>query len=86
MERKKVKTEEIKELTPKTRVEEIIDENVEVKSKQDKWDKIEGIKGKIVRFKMGDEKRKEFLNKKNYKHLYTSIDGNHLFEYFQILD
>jgi hypothetical protein len=51
-----------------------------------KWDKVKGVNGKIVRFKMGDsEERKEFLNKKNYRQLYVGVDGGDLYFYYEIL-
>lgn len=90
MRRKKVQSQKIKETTPKKRSE--------VKEKKSpfitlpnnykmKWDKVKGVNGKIVRFKMGDgEERKEFLNKKNYRQLYVGVDGNDLYFYYEIID
>lgn len=89
MSRKKVKSESIEETTPKKRVE--------VKEKKSpityvpndskiRWDKIKGINGEIVRFKMEDsEITKERLDKKKHTQLYVGIDGNDLYFYYEII-
>jgi len=90
MGRKKVKSQTIKEMTPKKRSEDkekkspfkILPNNY-----KSRWDKIKGVKGKIVRFKVSDsEERKEFLNKKNYRQLCVGVDGDDLYFYYEILD
>lgn len=90
MRRKKVLSQTIKETTPKKRSEvkekkspfKILPNNY-----KSRWDKIKGVKGKIVRFKVSDsEERKEFLNKKNYRQLYVGVDGDDLYFYYEILD
>ena len=90
MSRKKVKSESIEETTPKKRVE--------VKEKKSpityvpndskiRWDKIKGINGEIVRFKMEDsEIPNERLDKKKHTQLYVGIDGNDLYFYYEIID
>ncbi len=89
MRRKKVKSQTIKETTPKKRS----DSNEKKKSITSlpnnykvRWDKIKGVKGKIVRYRDDEsDKRKEELHKKNYRHLYVGIDGNHLYFYYELL-
>jgi hypothetical protein len=90
MSRKKVKSESLEKTTPKKRVE--------VKEKKSpityvpndskiRWDKIKGINGEIVRFKMEDsEITKERLDKKKHTQLYVGIDGNDLYFYYEIID
>lgn len=87
--RKKVDTNLPKESLPKKREEvketkgSIIKTSNDIKSK---WDKVKGINGKIVRFKIDDKERKEFLSQKKYRQLYVGIDGNDLYLYYEILD
>ena len=90
MRRKKVQSQTTKKSLPKKRTEEIKKSTVistmsnETKSR---WDKVVGVKGKIVRFKESDcEKRKELLTKQNHRLLYVGVDGNDLYFYYEILD
>jgi len=90
MRRKKVQSQTIKETTPKKR-SEVKEKKSPFKTLpnnyKSRWDKIKGVEGKIVRFKVGDsEERKEFLNKKNYRQLYVGVDGDDLYFYYEILD
>ena len=90
MRRKKVKSETIQITTPKKR-EEVKEKKSPItyipNDTKIKWDKVKGINGKIVRFKMGDvEKRKELLDKKNYRQLSVGVDGNDLYFYYEIID
>jgi len=90
MRRKKVKTETIQKTTPKKR-EEVKEKKSPItyipNDTKIKWDKVKGINGKIVRVKMGDvEKRKELLDKKNYRQLSVGVDGNDLYFYYEIID
>lgn len=90
MRRKKVKSETIQKTTPKKR-EEVKEKKSPItyipNDTKIKWDKVKGINGKIVRVKMGDvEKRKELLDKKNYRQLSVGIDGNDLYFYYEIID
>lgn len=89
MSRKKVKSESLEKNTPKKR-----EEGEEKKSPitydpndtKIRWDKVKGINGKIVRFKVGDsELVKETLVKKNYLQLYVGVDGNDLYFYYEII-
>lgn len=89
MRRKKVKTETIKETTPKKRSDSnkkkspitTLPNNYKIR-----WDKIKGVEGKIVRYRDDEsDKRKEELHKKNYRQLYVGIDGNHLYFYYELL-
>ena len=90
MRRKKVKSETIQKTTPKKR-EEVKEKKSPItyipNDTKIKWDKVKGVNGKIVRFKMGDvEKRKELLDKKNYRQLSVGVDGNGLYFYYEIID
>lgn len=90
MRRKKVKSETIQKTTPKKR-EEVKEKKSPItyipNDTKIKWDKVKGVNGKIVRVKMGDvEKRKELLDKKNYRQLYVGVDGNDLYFYYEIID
>jgi hypothetical protein len=86
MERKKVKKQIIKKTKPKKR-ESNKPNPTEDKKVNSRWDRIEGVNGKVVRFKQGDnEKRIEFLKKKNYKELYVGVDGDTLYFYYEIIE
>lgn len=90
MRRKKVKSETIQKTTPKKR-EEVKEKKSPItyipNDTKIKWDKVKGVNGKIVRVKMGDvEKRKELLDKKNYRQLYVGVDGNDLYFYYEIIE
>ncbi len=90
MRRKKVKSETIQKTTPKKR-EEVKEKKSPItyipNDTKIKWDKVKGINGKIVRVKMGDvEKRKELLDKKNYRQLSVGVDGNDLYFYYEIIE
>jgi hypothetical protein len=89
MRRKKVKSETIQKTTPKKR-EEVKEKKSPItyisNGTKIKWDKVKGVNGKIVRVKMGDvEKRKELLDKKNYRQLSVGVDGNDLYFYYEII-
>lgn len=90
MSRKKVKSESIEETTPKKR-EEVKEKKSPItyvpNDSKIRWDKIKGINGEIVRFKMEDsEITKERLDKKKHTQLYVGIDGNDLYFYYEIID
>lgn len=86
MERKKVTKQIIKKTKPKKR-EPKKPNPTEDKKVNSRWDRIEGVNGKVVRFKQGDnEKRIEFLKKKNYKELYVGVDGDTLYFYYEIIE
>jgi hypothetical protein len=89
MSRKKVKSESLEKNTPKKR-----EEGEEKKSPityypndtKIRWDKVKGVNGKIVRFKVGDsEITKERLDKKKHTQLYVGVDGNDLYFYYEII-
>ncbi len=87
--RKKVDTNLPKDSSPKKREDVKESKGSIIKASNDtksKWDRVKGINGKIVRFKLEDKERKEFLSKKNYRQLYVGIDGNDLYIYYEILD
>jgi hypothetical protein len=89
MRRKKVISETIEEPTPKKRSEVVEKKSSITYVSNDtkiKWEKIKGVNGKIVRFKMGVvEKRKETLDKKKYRQLFVGVDGNDLYFYYEII-
>lgn len=90
MVRKKVKSETTQNPTPKKR-EEVKEKKSSItyipNDSKIRWDKIKGVNGKIVRFKIKDsEKRKEILNSKNYRQLYVGVDDNQLYFYYLITD
>lgn len=89
MERKKVKTETIKNDDFKKR--EVVEEKKTIiksvsNDSKVKWEKIKGVSGKINRFKVGDVNRKEELSKKKYRQLYVGVDGNDIYFYYEIIE
>ena len=89
MERKKVKTETIKNDDFKKR--EVVDEKKTIiksvsNDSKVKWEKVKGVSGKIIRFKVGDVTRKEELSKKKYRQLYVGVDGNDIYFYYEIIE
>lgn len=89
MERKKVKTETIKNDDFKKR--EVVEEKKTIiksvsNDSKVKWEKIKGVSGKIIRFKVGDVNRKEELSKKKYRQLYVGVDGNDIYFYYEIIE
>jgi len=51
-----------------------------------KWEKVKGVSGKIIRYKVGDVTRKEELSKKKYRQLYVGVDGNDIYFYYEIIE
>lgn len=89
MERKKVKTETIKNDDFKKR--EVVEEKKTIiksvsNDSKVKWEKIKGVSGKIIRYKVGDLTRKEELSKKKYRQLYVGVDGNDIYFYYEIIE
>lgn len=89
MVRKKVETDEIKSTTPKKRVDKKSPIKKTNKNTPVRWDKIEGVSGKIVRHSL-DEKDKskeiaELVSKKKAKKLYYAIDGDLEYFYYELL-
>jgi hypothetical protein len=56
------------------------------KSPAVKWDKVKGVTGTIVRFKIDTPKEKltEFFKGKKYKFLYVGIYDDVLYRYFVV--
>jgi hypothetical protein len=89
MTRKKVETEKISDTTPKKRVRKTTTKKTTKKEPNVRWDKIEGVSGKIVRHSL-DEKDKskeiaELVSKKKAKRLYYAIDGDQFYFYYELL-
>jgi hypothetical protein len=89
MERKKVKTETIKNDDFKKR--EVVEEKKTIiksvsNDSKVKWEKVKGVSGKIIRYKVGDVTRKEELSKKKYRQLYVGVDGNDIYFYYEIIE
>jgi len=89
MVRKKVETDEIKSTTPKKRVAKKSPIKKTNKNTPVRWDKIEGVSGKIVRHSL-DEKDKskeiaELVSKKKAKRLYCAVDGDQFYIYYELL-
>jgi len=83
MSRKKVKSTELLSTTPKERVKEskkIITPN----NSKPKWNKIKGVEGDIVRFKIEDPERQLFLKDKNFTFLSVGVDNDNLYFYYSI--
>jgi len=85
MTRKKVETEKIDETTLKKRVRKTTSK----KEPNVRWDKIEGVSGKIVRHSFSDNNKKkemyEMVTKKKAKRLYCAIDGDVYYFYYELL-
>jgi hypothetical protein len=85
MGRKKVKSEKISPSQPKER--EVEPKKVITfipNDSKNKWNKIKGVDGNIVRFKTNDPERQEYLKNKTYDQLYVGVDGNDLYIYYSI--
>jgi hypothetical protein len=88
MARKKVKKDKIPPPTTKERVKE----DVEIKkiitylsnNTKNRWNKIKGVEGEVVRFKINDTKRQEFLKDKRCELLYVGVDNDILYYYYNI--
>lgn len=88
MERKKVNPETIKKDSTKVRVAEEEKKSIIKSVSNDtkiKWEKVKGVNGKIIRYKVGDPNRKEELSKIKYRQLYVGIDGNDLYLYYEVI-
>lgn len=89
MTRKKVETENISETTPKKRVRKTTTRKTTKKEPNVRWDKIEGVFGKVVRHSLDDnEKSIEMANlvsKKKAKRLYYAADGDLEYFYYELL-
>ena len=88
MTRKKVKRDKISISTVKERVEkEVVTKKIITyvpNNTKNRWDKIKGVDGDIVRFKTNDPERQLFLKGKTHKLLYIGIDNDILYYYYVI--
>ena len=82
--RKKVETEKPTQTTPKKRVRKTTKKEPTIR-----WDKIEGVKGKIVRHTMEDEVKSkemsELVAKNKANRLYCAVDGDDFYFYYELL-
>ena len=83
--RRKVESEKTTQTTPKKRVRKTTTK----KEPNVRWDKIEGVKGKIVRHTMEDEVKSkemsELVAKNKANRLYCAADGDDFYFYFELL-
>tara|TARA_R110001599_G_scaffold28413_6_gene98291 strand:+ start:5052 stop:5309 length:258 start_codon:yes stop_codon:yes gene_type:complete len=83
--RKKVETGEVTKTTPKKRVKKTTTK----KEPTIRWDKIEGVKGKIVRHTMEDsvtsKEMSELVANNKAKRLYCATDGDDFYFYYELL-
>jgi hypothetical protein len=83
--RKKVETDEVTKTTPKKRVKKTTTK----KEPTIRWDKIEGVKGKIVRHTMEDgvksKEMSELVAKNKANRLYCAADGDDFYFYYELL-
>lgn len=82
--RRKVEAEKTTQTTPKKRVRKTTKKEPNVR-----WDKIEGVKGKIVRHTMEDEVKSkemsELVAKNKANRLYCAADGDDFYFYYELL-
>lgn len=85
--RKKVKSESLTESGPKKRPE--VKEEIK-KEYPEGWNKIVNVQGKIVRHRMYDKKKSvemgDLISKGKAKKLYSAVDGNDTYFYYELLD
>jgi len=85
MTRKKVETEKIDETTLKKRVRKTTTK----KEPNVRWDKIQGVTGKVVRHSLDDNEKSiemsALVSKKKAKRLYYAIDGDLEYFYYELL-
>ena len=88
MARKKVKKDKIPPPTTKERVNEDVATNKILtylsNNTKNRWNKIKGVEGEVVRFKINDTKRQEFLKDKRCELLYVGVDNDILYYYYNI--
>tara|TARA_Y100000385_G_scaffold127168_1_gene132310 strand:+ start:829 stop:1098 length:270 start_codon:yes stop_codon:yes gene_type:complete len=89
MTRKKVESEKIDETTPKKRVRKTATTKITKKEPNVRWDKIEGVFGKVVRHSLDDNEKSiemsNLVSKKKVKRLYSAIDGDQFYFYYELL-
>ena len=90
MTRKKVETEKIDETTPKKRVRKTTTKKTTKKEPNVRWDKIQGVTGKVVRHSLDDNEKSiemsALISKKKAKRLYCAADGEQFYFYFELLN
>tara|TARA_R110000751_G_scaffold192091_4_gene297698 strand:+ start:1040 stop:1312 length:273 start_codon:yes stop_codon:yes gene_type:complete len=88
MARKKVKKDKIPPPTTKERVKEDVETKKIItylsNNIKNRWNKIKGVEGEVVRFKINDTKRQEFLKDKSHMLLYVGVDNSDLYYYYEI--
>jgi hypothetical protein len=88
MGRKKVKRDKMVPPVVKERVKDDVDTKKIItyvsNNTKNRWDKIKGVEGDVVRFKINDNKRQEFLKNKTYMLLYVGVDNSDLYFYYEI--
>ena len=89
MTRKKVETENISESTPKKRVRKTTTKKTTKKEPNVRWDKIQGVTGKVVRHSLDDNEKaiemSALVSKKKAKRLYYAVDGDLEYFYYELL-
>ena len=82
--RKKVETDKVTKTIPKKRVRKTIKKETTIR-----WDKIEGVKGKIVRHTMEDTTKSKEMSilvaNNKAKRLYCAADGDDFYFYYELL-
>jgi hypothetical protein len=88
MGRKKVKRDKMVPPVVKERVKDDVETKKIItyvsNNTKNRWDKIKGVEGDVVRFKINDNKRQEFLKNKSYLLLYVGVDNSDLYFYYEI--
>jgi len=88
MGRKKVKRDKMVPPVVKERVKDDVETKKIItyvsNNTKNRWDKIKGVEGDVVRFKINDNKRQEFLKNKSYMLLYVGVDNSDLYFYYEI--
>ena len=88
MARKKVKKDKIPPPTTKERVKEDVETKKIItylsNNIKNRWNKIKGVEGDIVRFKINDTKRQECLKDNRCELLYVGVDNDILYYYYNI--
>ena len=88
MAREKVKKDKIPPPTTKERVKEDVETKKIItylsNNTKNRWNKIKGVEGEVVRFKINDTKRQEFLKDKRCELLYVGVDNDILYYYYNI--
>lgn len=81
---KKVETDKVTKTIPKKRVRKTTKKETTIR-----WDKIEGVKGKIVRHTMEDgvksKEMSELVANNKAKRLYCAADGDDFYFYYELL-